>query len=73
MFMICPCVEAEHQMHMVTETREKTCYSFFEILNDDKFLEIELLVVNRAIVRGGVRGAVAPPSFWDKLNRISKI
>ena len=45
MFMISPCVEAEHQMHMVTGTREKTCYSFFEILNDDKFLEIELLVV----------------------------
>ena len=45
MFMICPCAEAEHQMHMVTETRKKTCYSFFEILNDDKFLEIELLVV----------------------------
>ena len=27
----------------------------------------------RALVRGGARGAVAPPSFWDLLNRISKI
>ena len=27
---------------------------------------------NRALVRGGARGAVAPPSFWNLPNRISK-
>ena len=31
-----------------------------------------LSIVNRALVRGGARGAVAPPRFWDLLNRISK-
>ena len=29
-------------------------------------------ILSRGLVRGGARGAVAPLSFWDLLDRISK-
>ena len=46
------------------------------IINSTLYFELEFkkkTASNRALVRGGARGAVAPPSFWDLLNRISKM
>ena len=44
--MICPCAAGGGAPNAHGDRdQKKTCYSFFEILNDDKFLEIELLVV----------------------------